>query len=866
MFILASRTALATECHQIHTLLDFLGPTNQTAGFSNGRMMVGLSSHGELLTLRWPYLSDFDHLDYGTNALKMLDFDTPLLGALPEEAVFDGIRLNPEAVSSPVSWLRDAPWHVRQSYESEDVDVLLTEWAHPSLPIVIVRRDWLDRQADTFVQEYELINSGEDAIELAVIHYANWAPSVKRLPYDQTPGWTDDATLDPGMWYDTKWDALRTARSFAVRNTAFPGPQTAQQEGELTDWLDRFVGDGVYLAARLYPGSTSHDVGPALDGAQQEPSVYGQAALGRPLGRNYHAGRAAGLLEIRIRIPAHGARRVTAATFAARTAAQLDELLATFSTPSVFSTSLARARAADRQWLARRPLPNSPDRKLRRVAKRALLNLRDAWHPDSGLVAGGFSTTPPYTYDWPNEILLHLVMPRIGMVTEAEAHAFFYQSVQAGPPASSTDPPQYSFGMNYDYGGMPRGFLSFKIDSTAFVVVHWWDVAQFLEEPERSKYIEQIYPSLRQTAMFLRDYRQDNGLTLPATEGDYPGDRSTLQGNLPVWAAMSAAAEAANAAGDTSSATAFQARADELKAAILATFYDEKKNHFIEGEQIGAYAQFGNAYWMLWPYVLLPVTDARIQGHAAYLDHGLRHVFVEHAEEKGAYDAKGLFYYVEAATTPAAYERAWTYLRELVHSVAPHGTNTYGEAWVYCDFDGDGSGEYQQRVAIPHISEGVWPYWVGVRLFEKWKPQPPKAVPSLQHVRIDANVDDEPVLSWTSRDADGVYIELSYDGTVFHDAVERPASGKWRLSGLAPHHRYTVRVTPFDAAGFEGEAWTDTVRAGVSAGGCVVAGRADPVLLLLLLIVFWPVLRKLPYRNSPEWRSASRNSRQVEEA
>src|SRR4029077_605926 len=85
-----------------------------------------------------------------------------------------------------------------------------------------------------------------------------------------------------------------------------------------------------------------------------------------------------------------------------------------------------------------------------------------------------------------------------------------------------------------------------------------------------------------------------------------------LQGAITVWLGLTSAVRAAQVVADSASESKWQARADQLRAAILRQYFPQ--GQFAPGtsgygQNLGYQGDFGAASWVLWPAGLLDARD-----------------------------------------------------------------------------------------------------------------------------------------------------------------------------------------------------------------------------------------------------------------
>lgn len=377
-------------------------------------------------------------------------------------------------------------------------------------------------------------------------------------------------------------------------------------------------------------------------------------------------------------------------------------------------------------WLSGLALPTT-DPEARAVARRALMNLRVGTDLDTGAIVASISRQPPYGLDWPRDgAFFNVALDISGQSEIATRRAGLYgkwqraEGVEPTPIIDAPAPPRPdgpadlypadTWEMNYYPDGMVGGLFRFEIDNTAFAL--WTIVAHvgWVPAPQREDYLRSHWDTIRRAADFLVYWRDDaTGLHFPAQEDDNPGYRQTLNGAVPVFAALDIAARAARFLDEQEAAERWEVRAGEVQAGILTHLHDPAAMRFVRDLESTADPErsgpTGTTGWLVWPMTVLPWTDDRVE---AQLLSDLRfiepQIFLE--TRGGQYFMKNTVSFGLTLAQDAAYSDRIAALNDQLQTHPTPGTHHFGEAMVVVQ-DDDGARRASQRVANPHLWEGI---------------------------------------------------------------------------------------------------------------------------------------------------------------
>jgi hypothetical protein len=270
----------------------------------------------------------------------------------------------------------------------------------------------------------------------------------------------------------------------------------------------------------------------------------------------------------------------------------------------------------------------------------------------------------------------------------------------------SSEYPGGAWEMNYFADGMIGGPFRFEIDNTAFALFMLVAHVGWVEPERRQDYLRSRWEAIRRGAELLAFWRDpDSGLQAPAQEDDNAVYTQGLHGAVTVFGALDMAARAARLIGEDVDAAAWEARAKELRSAILTELYDADARRFISAPDAPGSSPTGQTAWAVWPMRLLPWDDARMREQIA-ADLVTIRPTVDLENEGGSYFAKTLVSAAAMLGTDQKLGPEIARMRDALAARATDGTLHFGEVMVVST-DQNGARKADQRVSQPHLWEGT---------------------------------------------------------------------------------------------------------------------------------------------------------------
>jgi hypothetical protein len=716
------------------------GPTPTHAVIGNGGLSAGLSRYGELVVLKWPSPSYYDHLTYRTHtpAFKNIESYDRYLQAGERAGSFAGIRYKTNK-GEQVSWLRSADWSQQQTYASDDAPIVITTYRSASLGLTITGTDFVKPNSDVLIRNYSIkVDRPQSISPIRLIYLANLAPCNTNPDFKPDSDWENDSKNGFATAYSNKRNAFLSFRPHdqVAKSSLLPNPATDSKG------IDGFIEkiDTIFPAQKKV-GTTSlniKDIYLSL-GADRKPTAqYLFADSGKPgdLPRPFVPNKTlivkgpalTGLEYDLSQSSSSVSLYLTAAHTGAESLRQLDN-----ARQQNFATHLTDTK---KHWSSRmKPaiLPTTSDRKIKKVLKRGLVNLLLTIDRESGMIAGSINNQPSYGLDWTRDgALYNYVLNLAGFHQEAQKHGLFHARIQRkkdGEQCSSfwNQGICYagSWSQCYYADGRPAWVYDFEIDQVGYGIWSMWLNAVFMSGAEKRKYLQQVFPAIQRSADLLVKLRDPfSALQSRAQEDDLPWPAQTQYGAATTLMGLKSAVAAGQALGANAlQINRWQNRVNELSKAIDTYFWNSANKTW----DIGIFGVNGGI--LMWPAQHMLRADPRVPKHANDVFSAMQPFFRKADDAMGKewwYIAKGLaglsVYWYDKPEKRSQLEKN---VQVLLKEVPTPDTLIYGESLLVRD-SSKGGRFYDMRVGQPHNTSASYSYVVA-RLF--YGPQPPDLIP-----------------------------------------------------------------------------------------------------------------------------------------
>lgn len=570
----------AAECMQPGepTPEDF-GPTDVTAVTGNRRLSVGINDEGTVTVLRWPSPSYYDQIKYRT-----VDRSQPHMGSLPNEGAFIGLAWRQSAGDEwDFAWMRDAAltrvWSVRQRYADDDHDEIVTTFSNPGEGLTVTLRDVASSTRDALVRRVRVVRSGDSsARRVRVFTFANFNPVFSKSRQAPYQDWCTEERNDSGAAYDEEPDAVVAARTGIDESTG----RTSS----------------VALAMGFTDESSGHQIGQdSYQAGTSGASAYDDAQDGELAGISIAPGQADAAMSRDVDLTS--SRSASAAVVIAAGTDQEEALRVLERTREAGATAVARAKKRWwAKWLRGTRLPGGGSRRVRTLAKRALVSIRQT-AATRGLIVSSITTQPSFSLDWVRDgAYINRALNAARHEEMVRRHNIRYARLQATsaskPPGGEATPPG-NWAQNFYADGVVGGPIPYEIDETGLGLWTLWD---HYAQTRDVDYLLDVYEAIQRGAQYLTDICRDptTGLHCAAPEGDNPNPSQTLVGAQAVWLGLDSAARAAEVKADVepsdraiarANAKKWRARRNEIADAVLDLFYNRECRCFTSDPAVG---------------------------------------------------------------------------------------------------------------------------------------------------------------------------------------------------------------------------------------------------------------------------------------
>jgi len=571
------------------------GATDINAVSGNQGLSIAFNQAGTITVFKWPNPSYYDQVKYMTTRREK-----ERLGALANEGVFTGIYYETDS-GNGFFWLRDLEHH--QSYNGPRSVVVKTHYSNPAVGLWIDQFDFVSPNADVLRRHYLVVRTAKSQVKRArLIAYSNFAPKVSKISRMPITDWCMDPVGNSTIrWDDDKglFIQSRQGKDFSTKKKS-----------------------AVFLAFGFEGKGQHHQAGydHFCTAKGEDKDAFFAAQKGKLDGSDFAHGKVNSGISYEL-LKFWGADDAEADFLiaAAKSEKQAIDLIET-ERQKGFADSLAEEEAHWQKILKDVPLPATDNPAIKNVALRSVISLLLNFCPETGALVDSIATQPPYGEDWPRDgAYLNAALMAAGFNDLVKKHNLFYVQMQSRPGHRLPMVPEGNWATNYFADGVP-GFpiLWWEIDETGFAL---WNLFSYFEQTKDTKYLEQVYPTIKLAADFLVKFRDPGtGLTRKAYESDEYVKLKSFRGALSAFTGLKFAVKAAEAMGDNSSKLKWQAREDELEKVITQKFYDPSCRRFVRFEENRGDCAKPGVGWehaqVLWPTGFFASSDPRAEEFA----------------------------------------------------------------------------------------------------------------------------------------------------------------------------------------------------------------------------------------------------------
>ena len=704
------------------------GGTNAVAALGNGALTVGVSPWSEIVYLRWPTPSFYDHLRYVTlsrgllTGLSVRDArhgrDAPCrdwerYGRPHDKHKGLGAKAGIYLESGELFWMDDPVWDSSRCYEPEGSSVLITELKNnenlKDHPVTVNVKQWVSPFADLFVQSFQV----SCAAAARLFFHATFAPWKKmerglgnkdsRKAGFASIHCPDEALL---FWFSPE---RRDSQRLMTRLDQAMTPAL----------LDEIYPEGgVFIALGSLQEIHQVQIGADRAGRRAKPGVplgaREDAKDGTLQGNPFHMGPVDAGVGIDLHRSGCSVELLISVAGSAQKAAHI--------------IKEARGKGAERMeqeavgfWgdVSKKVfVPETAGRTEKRVARRSVLNLLTGHDKSSGAFVASPARQPHYCCDWPRDgVFYDMALDLAGLSDHVDAHLAFYcrtqrrEKVAFSPTwiASFRSPfffPRGHWYSNMNTDGSP-GFcalIPIEIDETSLLVWDFWRHARYVSDDRKDQY-RGAYQDMLILAVeaILRFVDLKKGWTRKVMEDDDFRIKATLHGAAAVLTALASAADLGTQWGiQQGKVRRWREAAVVLREGMLKRIPDPRVL-----DDVG----WRGLPWSLFPAPLFD--DYSHPASRAIIDRLARDMEEKISRQKGGVGYLGEQLFALAMSTKGMNE--YQDLKEraiklLTEDAPVPGTDCYGEVGLWKNLEDPSEFIIQNRTAIPHLWSGITVY------------------------------------------------------------------------------------------------------------------------------------------------------------
>ncbi|HEU4495513.1 MAG TPA: hypothetical protein VFR70_00520 [Flavobacterium sp.] len=717
------------------------GPASTNAVVGNTRLTAGISKYGELVALRWPCPSHFDHLNYKTLypipwGWKAEDYNR-YYNAGERQGSFAGLKYTIDG-KEKITWLRSEEWQQKQGYYSNDAPMVVTTFTNQQLGIKVTITDWVDAQLDVLHRKFHIgiDNTPSPLKDVQLVHVANMAPCNKNKLFDASTEWIDDSKNGFATLYDKSRDAFLSFIPEKEDKDKLPSSSSSDED------IENFIqsmpavfasayksGESIVTAKDIYCAISSDRQAAAISLIEDKSKRGSLPDLAKPYSNKIALG------------PAMCASYYNVLSDNAKT----DEITVSFSfapnAQDAFNNlkkieSNSSLEQTIKYWagkLSKAKIPPIKDELAYNTLKRTLINILLSVNADAGMISGSATATqPPYTSGWTRDgAVLGLILDCAGFTKEAEENALFYARVQRKQDGQDCRKPEKgicykgTWQQCYYADGRPSWVYDMEIDQVGWGLFIFYSHSLFLSPEDKKEYLKKIEPNIRMAADFLVDFKDPkNNLQKRAIEDDLPWKSQSSYGAATTVTGLKSAIESLKILNaDDPDILKYELRLKEIEEAIEKEFWSNKEGQFDKR----LYANFGPRAAIIWPANYLPEKNAKMLSHADALYEQISPYYKMQDKAKNKE-----WWYVGKTTTALAYlwkndlgkrDLVEKYMLVSLRESCTSDTRIFGETPMVRDYavienrKKTAKRAYDTRVGLPHNMTAGWMYLTAEMLY-----------------------------------------------------------------------------------------------------------------------------------------------------
>ena|GEM_PF-2424216 len=637
---------------------EILGDVTLAGVVGNSNLASGFTERGRMSLFAWPSPSSSDHVDY-LGKKKEGEFEPD-----PGMGVFGGIRVGEE---DSVHWFWEEDWTHSHYYGDNSPNTLYTVSKNPDLGLKVTTKNFVLPHDNVLVRNYDLESvDNSDIDNFTFFSYSNFHPSTGKIPLLPL---SDYFHSDPILTGLPIFKSSRSARYEENSLIFTKGESSSQTNDKSTNPVI-----GVTSSSRI----KNFQVG-TIDSENPE-DAFDDCSDGQLSNSSSASKIVNGSLSIRLD---NGDSSTTLYYVASGSEEQTLDLLNNARKTSYSSQMNEHTEWWD-NWLEQAPMPDTNNEKIRKVARRSLITIRNAYDKSTGSIPASVSRQPPYFLDWPRDgAFINYALDQAGYHDMVEKHNRYYAKTQR---VTGT------WGMNYFPDGTEGGPILFEIDETGLAI---WTMWKHYEMTGDKAYLENVYPTIRKAANFLNDWKDpNNGLQFYAHEDDNPALTQSINGAITVYIGLKYAIKSGEVVGeDKETLQKWRERNGNLKKAIETKLWNPE-----EGVPRG-----NRSSWMIWPAKFENFDNEKMKYQAEIVWNTISESMnSETVGESSAYEIMDILSLAHMWTDNEVNEnRLKKSIEWWAEGIASEDTNQFGE--FHYQTRKENELVWKNKIAIPHV-------------------------------------------------------------------------------------------------------------------------------------------------------------------
>ena len=704
------------------------GGTNAVAALGNGALTAGVSPWSEIVYLRWPTPSFYDHLRYVTMSRGLLSGlsvrdarhgrDAPCrdwerYGRPHDRYKGLGAKAGIYMESGDLLWMDDPVWDSSRCYEPEGSSILVTELKNnenlKDRPVKVKAKQWVSPFADLLVQSFQVDCAGASSLFFHAT-FAPWQRIERGLANKDSAKAGFASVLCPEeallFWFSPE---KRDSKGLITRVGQDMTPA-------LLDEI--FPEGGVFIVLGSLQEIDQVQIGADRAGRRANPKAplgaRKDAEDGTLQGNPFHVGPVDAGVGIDLHRSGYKAELLISVAGSAQKAAFIIKEAKEKGVGCLEQEAAAFWETHSKKVF----VPETAGRTHKRVARRSVLNLLTGHDKNSGAFVASPSRQPHYCCDWPRDGAFYdMALDLAGFSDRVDAHLAFYRRTQrrtkvAFSPtwiASLRSPfffPRGHWYSNMNSDGSP-GFcalIPIEIDETSLTVWDLWRHARYVPEDKKDQYRAEYQDMLILAVEAILPFVDlKRGWTRKVMEDDDFRVKATLHGAAAVLTALASAVDLGGQWGiQQEKVRKWQQAAAVLREGMLKRIPDPRV--------------LRDAGWRGLPWSLFPAPlfgDYSHPASRAIIDRLARDMEEKISRQKGGvgYLGEQLFALALSTQGRTQYQNLKERALELLTEDAPvPGTDCYGEVGLWKKLEEPLEFIIQNRTAIPHLWSGITVY------------------------------------------------------------------------------------------------------------------------------------------------------------